>query len=375
MQKTKNPLETPFTKEFGLQYPIVSFGHCKDVIVEICKAGGMGVYGVAGFSPEEIDRELTWIEERVEGKPFGVDVIVSGSMPATGTTEEFEAQIPQAHWDWIEKLRKEFNIPNTRLPDGTVINGRVREPRGAFTQEYARAQLEVLLEHRVPLFACAQGNPAFIIPEMHHRGVKVLGLIGLVRQAVREHAAGIDYIVAHGQDGGGHCGPIGTFTLTPQVARAVAPTPVLAAGGVGCGRQVAAALMLGAAGVWTGTAWLTAKEHDIEPIAQAKILAARSEDTVRTNWGDGAFRRHVGSRMDERWVSKDAPPILPRPMQGILNREIMYQIADNKVEDVYYGMGCGQTAGLLTEVKPARQIMDEWVNECLEAFEQYGLLT
>jgi NAD(P)H-dependent flavin oxidoreductase YrpB (nitropropane dioxygenase family) len=374
VQKTKNPLETPFTKEFGLQYPIVSFGHCKDVIVEICKAGGMGVYGVAGFSPEEIDRELTWIEERVGGRPFGVDVIVSGSMPATGTTEEFEAQIPKGHWEWIEKLRKEFNIPNTRLPDGTVIEGRARQER-VFTQESARAQLEVLLEHKVPLFACAQGNPAFIIPEMHARGVKVLGLIGLVRQAVREHQAGIDFIVAHGQDGGGHCGPIGTFTLTPQVAKAVAPTPVLAAGGVGCGRQVAAALMLGAAGVWTGTAWLTAKEHDIEPWYQEKILAARSEDTVRTNWGDGAFRRHVASRIDERWAQPDAPPILPRPMQSILTRELTLQIHDNHVENVYYPIGSGQTVGLLNEVKPARQILDEWVNECLEAFEQYGLLT
>lgn len=374
MQKTKNPLETQLTRDFGLQYPIVSFGHCKDVIVEVVNAGAMAVYGAAGLTPDEMDRDMRWIEERVGGKAFGVDVIVSGSMPQTGTVEDFEAQIPQSHWDWVEQLRKEFNIPNTRLPDGSVINGRVRGDR-PFTQEYARKQLEVLLEHRVPLFACAQGNPAFILPEMHAHGVKVLGLIGLVRQARREHEAGVDYIVAHGQDGGGHCGPIGSFTLTPQVAKACAPTPVLLGGGVGCGRQVAAALMLGAQGVWSGTAWLTSKEHDIDRIAQEKILAARSEDTVRTNWGDGAFRRHVGSRMDERWVSKEAPPILPRPMQGILNREILLQIADNKVENVYYGMGSGQTVGLLNEVKPARQILDEWVSECLEAFEQYGLLT
>ena len=374
MQKTKNPLETPLTKTFGLQYPIVSFGHCRDVIVEVCNAGGMGVFGVAGLSPDEIDTELKWIEERVGGKAFGVDVIVSGSMPQTGTREDFEAQIPDGHWAWIEKLKKEFNIPNTRLPDGTMIGGRMREERVG-TQENARKQLEVLLEHRVPLFACAQGNPAFIIPEMHAHGVKVLGLIGLVRQAVREHQAGIDFIVAHGQDGGGHCGPIGSFTLTPQVAKACAPTPVLLGGGVGCGRQVAAALMLGAAGVWTGTAWLTAKEHDIEPWYQEKILAARSEDTARTNWGDGAYRRHVGSRVDERWLQPDAPPILPRPMQGMLTREMTLQLHDNKVENVYYPMGSGQTVGLLTEVKPARQILDEWVNECLEAFEQYGLLT
>lgn len=374
MQKTKNPLETPLTKTFGLQYPIISFGHCRDVIVEVCNAGGMGVYGVAGLAPDEIDRELTWIEERVGGKAFGVDVIVSGSMPQTGTLEDFEAQIPKGHWEWIEKVRKEFNIPNTRLPDGTFVEGRVREQRVG-TQESAREQLQVLLDHKVPLFACAQGNPAFIIPEMHAHGVKVLGLIGLVRQAVREHQAGIDFIVAHGQDGGGHCGPIGSFTLTPQVAKACAPTPVLLAGGVGCGRQVAAALMLGAAGVWTGTAWLTAKEHDIEPWYQEKILAARSEDTARTNWGDGAYRRHVGSRLDERWLQPDAPPILPRPMQGILTRELTLQIHDNHVENVYYPIGSGQTVGLLNEVKPARQILDEWVNECLEAFEQYGLLT
>ena len=255
-----------------------------------------------------------------------------------------------------------------------MVNGRLRQQRVA-TQENARAQLDVLLEHRVPLFACAQGNPAFILPEMHAKGVKVLGLIGLVRQARREHEAGVDYIVAHGQDGGGHCGPIGTFSLTPQVVKACPGTPILCAGGVGCGRQLAAALMLGATAVWTGTAWLTAKEHDIDPIAQNRILAARAEDTVRTNWGDGAYRRHALGPMDQRWIDRDAPPILPRPMQSILTREMLLSVVDNKIEDVYYGTGTGQGAGLLHEVKPARQIMDEWVNECLEAFEERGLLT
>jgi NAD(P)H-dependent flavin oxidoreductase YrpB (nitropropane dioxygenase family) len=374
MQKTKNPLETPLTTEFGLEYPIISFGHCKDVIVEICNAGGMGVYGVAGMRPDEIDQDLTWIEERVGGKAFGVDVIVSGSMPATGTDEEFEAQIPEGHWDFIKRLRKEFGVPDSRLPDGTVVHGR---PRGRypFTQEYARTQLEVLLAHKVPLFAAAQGNPAFIIPEMHSHGIKVLGLIGLVRQARREHEAGIDFIVAHGQDGGGHCGPIGTFTLTPQVAKACYPTPVLAAGGVGSGRQVAAALMLGAAGVWTGTAWLTAKEHDIEPAAQKLLLEARSEDTVRTNYEDGAFGRHVKGKLDEAWERKDSPPVLPRPLQSLLNREFHYSIQDHHMSETMRGQTAGEVVGMLNEVKPARQIMEEWVNECLEAFEQYGLLT
>ena len=150
---------------------------------------------------------------------------------------------------------------------------------------------------------------------------------------------------------------------------------ILAAGGVGCGRQVAAALMLGAQGVWTGTAWLTAREHDIAPKAQAKILAARSEDTIRSNWGDGAYRRHVTGPLDLRWLDPDAPPILPRPMQSMLTRELTLQIADNEVEEVYYPIGTGQGAGLLDEVKPARQIMEEWANECLEAFEERGMLS
>jgi len=373
-QKVSNPLETQFTRDWGLEYAILTYGHNRSMIIEITKAGGFGVYGVAGMSPDEIDREITFIEQQVGGRPFGVDVIVSGSMPATGNREEFEAQIPQEHWDWIQKLREDCKMPNHRNPYGTMINGRPRAQR-MFTQEVARAQLEVLLEHRVPLFACAQGNPAFIIPEMHQRGVKVLGLIGLVRQARREHEAGVDYIVAHGQDGGGHCGPIGTFTLTPQVVKACPGTSILAAGGVGCGRQVAASLMLGAQGVWTGTAWLTSREHDIDPMAQEKILGARSEDTIRNNWGDGAFRRHATGPLDLRWHDADAPPVLPRPMQSMLTRELMLQIADNKVENVYYPTGTGQGAGLLNEVKPARQIMEEWANECLEAFEERGMLS
>jgi len=209
---------------------------------------------------------------------------------------------------------------------------------------------------------------------MHAHSVKVLGLIGLVRQARREHEAGVDFIVAHGQDGGGHAGPIGSFTLTPQVAKAVAPTPVLLAGGVASGRQVAAALMLGAVGVWTGTAWLTAKEHDVDPLSQKKVLAARSEDTIRSNSNDGAYSRHVTTPIDLAWQRPDAPPVLPRPLQGVLNREFQYSILDNKIEPLFPAAG-GQAVGMLNEVKPARQIMHEWVSECLETFEQFGLLT
>ncbi|MBI2872786.1 MAG: nitronate monooxygenase [Chloroflexi bacterium] len=370
MRVTKNPLKTSLTEEWGLEYPIIAFGHCKDVIAEVCNAGGLGVLGCAGLEPDEIERDVNWLRERIGNKPFGLDILIPASVPPSGTREDFEAQIPQEHWAFVQRIRREYKIPERDAQK--VADERAKSQRDVLTQERARAQLDVLIDMKVPIFCAAQGNPAFIIPECHSHGIKVFGLIGLVRQARREHEAKVDYIVAHGQDGGGHCGPIGTFTLVPQVVSAVEPTPVLAAGGVACGRQLAAALALGAVGVWTGTAWLASKEHDVHPIAQKKLLAARSEDTVRNRWADGAYSRHVRTKFDELWDSKEAPPVLPRPMQGILMHDLVEAARESQVEEFFYSSG-GEAAGMIHEVKPARQIMYDWANEAMETFERMGV--
>ncbi|MBI2872788.1 MAG: nitronate monooxygenase [Chloroflexi bacterium] len=369
MPANNNPLKTRLTEEWGLEYPVVSFGHCKDVIVEICNAGGLGVYGAAGLSPDDLERDIIWMRERIGNKPFGIDILIPASVPPSGTLEDFEAQIPKEHWEFMKRIKQEYKIPD---PDPTKRAEERRRSNPVLTQERARKQLDVLISTKVPILCAAQGNPAFIIPECHAHGVKVFGLIGLVRQARREHEAKVDYIVAHGQDGGGHCGPIGTFTLVPQVVDAVSPTPVMAAGGVASGRQLAAALMLGSVGVWTGTAWLAAKEHDVHPIAQKKGLAARSEDTVRNRWGDGAYSRHVRTKMDDLWDAKEAPPVLPRPMQGILVRDVMGAVRDHEIEEFFPASG-GEAWGMINEVKPARQIMYDWANEAMETFERLGI--
>lgn len=365
MTTTKNPLQTRLTEDFGIEYPVIAFTHCRDVVAAVVNAGGLSVFGAGGRSPDEIAADVEWIRGRVGDKPFGVDLLIPASVPAQASKEELLEQIPQGHLDFIKGVMRDYDIPEAR-EDATS------QRRGTpLTQERYRAQLDALLDLRPAIFASAIGNPAFILEAAHARGIKVMGLIGLVRQAVREHEAGVDYIIAQGQDSAGHTGEVGTFSLVPQVVNAVSPTPVILAGGVGgSGKQLAAALALGAQGVWTGTMWLTSRESDVDIILKEKLLKATERDTVRSRTMTGKPARGIRTTWHEVWDAPDAPQPLPMPLQGMLVADVLTSINQNKVEEFMWSPA-GQGVGMVTEYKPAAQILFDMVAEAQEVFEGF----
>jgi NAD(P)H-dependent flavin oxidoreductase YrpB (nitropropane dioxygenase family) len=316
------------------------------------------------MTADEIEREIKWLREHIGDKPFGLDVLIPASVPPSGSKAELREQIPPSYWEFVESIKRDGNIPAPKPQSAEEI----RVERPSQTQETARRQLEVILEERVPVLASGLGSPAFILDEAHQRGMKVFGLIGNVRQARREAEAGVDFIVAQGTDSGGHTGEIGTFSLVPQVVNAVKPTPVICAGGVGNGSQLAAAICLGAVGVWTGTIWLTVRESDTDLIVKEKILAATERDTIRSRSSSGKPIRQLQTRWTEVWDAPDAPPPLPMPLQGILVSDVLTAVRENRIAD-FMGSPAGQVVGMIDEMKPAAQVIFDMVDEAQEVLE------
>jgi NAD(P)H-dependent flavin oxidoreductase YrpB (nitropropane dioxygenase family) len=268
---------------FGIDLPIFAFSHCRDVVAAVSKAGGLGVLGALAFSPEQLEIELRWIDEHVGGRGYGVDVVMPASYAGAGEldpdhmADELDRMIPEPHRQFVEKVLAEHHVPP--LPDDED------KPVGllGWTHEGARPQVDVALAHPTKLLVNALGPPPRDIVDLaHEHGVKVAALVGSVQQAQRQVNQGVDMIVAQGHEAGGHTGEVATMVLVPEVVDAVAPVPVLAAGGIGSGRQIAAAMALGAEGVWTGSIWLTTAESDMTPLVVDKLLHATSRDTVRS---------------------------------------------------------------------------------------------
>ncbi len=354
-------LKTRLCEDFGIEYPIIAFSSCREVVRAVVNVGGLGVLGVGGMTPEEIERAIRWLREQVGSKPFGLDVLIPASVPPSGSKAELREQIPPEYWEFVEGIKRDNAIPPPKPKTGAALTD-----RPAQTQQAARQQLDVILEERVPILASGLGSPAFILDAAHQRGMKVFGLIGNVRQARREAEAGVDYIVAQGTDSGGHTGEIGTFSLVPQVVNAVNPTPVICAGGVGSGRQLAAAICLGAVGVWTGTIWLTAKESDTDIIVKEKIVAATERDTTRSRSSSGKPIRQLQTKWTEVWGSPDAPSPLPMPLQGILVNDVLTSVRDHRIAD-FMGSPAGQVVGMIDELRPAAQIVSDIMDEAREA--------
>ncbi len=360
---SNDPLHTKFCDMFGLEYPLVAFTHCKDVVVAVTNAGGLGVMGEVGHTPQEIAADVKWIRERVGAKAFGVDLLFPASVPPSANMEDLNAQIPEEHRRFVQGIKERYNVPDPKKDEM-----RRRGGGGLLSQEHARRQLDVVLEERVPFLASGLGNPAFVIDAARERGIKIGGLVGRVRQARREIEAGVDVIIAQGYDAGGHTGEIGTFTLVPQVVAIAGDTPVLLAGGVGTGRHLAAALCLGAAGVWTGTIWLTARESDTDMMIKEKLLAATEEDTIRSRCMSGKPIRQLKTQWTEEWEAPGAPAALPMPLQGILTGDVLAAVSQYKIEPLL-GSPAGQVVGTIHEMKPSREIVFDIVSEARDVLE------
>lgn len=356
-----DPLRTSLCEMLEIEYPIVAFTHCKDVVAAVVNAGGFAVLGEAMHEPDEIVADIKWIREKVDGRPFGIDLVLPASVPPSDSLDKLKSDIPESHRQFADRIKKEHNVPEPKNPVAL-------HKWGGLNQEMARAQLDVVLEERAPVFTSGLGNPAFILEAAHSRGIKVFGLIGRTRQAKKEIEAGVDAIIAQGTDAAGHTGPIGTFSLVPEVVAIAGDTPVIAAGGVTTGRHLAAALCLGAAGVWTGTLWLASRESDSDMIIKEKLIAATSDDTVYSRSVSGMPMRTLRCVWTDEWAKPDAPRTLPAPYQMLLSADYIQAANDHRREDLMFE-AAGQGVGFVTAMKPARQIVIDMVEEALDVFD------
>jgi NAD(P)H-dependent flavin oxidoreductase YrpB (nitropropane dioxygenase family) len=360
-----DPLYTRLCEEYGCEFPIVAFAHTKDVVAAATNAGGIGMYGASLVSPEELRSEIRWIKERVGDRPYGIDITLPSSY-VRGNVEDLEAQIPQGHRDFVDRLIQEHGIPEPTTPPpwGTQ---RLKSTRDA------RAKLEVMIEEQIPIFASGLGSPAFILDEMHAAGIKVWGLVGMARQAQRELAAGLDLIIAQGQDSAGHTGKIGTFSLVPEVVQLAREhdTPVLAAGGVTSGQHIVAALALGAAGVWTGTVWQVTHESETPMWKKQRMVEASAEDAVITLAHDGKRIRQMRNKFTAAWDQPDAPAPLPMPLQGLLVGKMEQAFEDHELEE-WLRVTCGQGLSFINSIRPTRQVILDMVDEARDALDRMG---
>jgi len=368
-------MRTQVSDDLGIEFPIFAFSHCRDVVAAVSKAGGFGVLGALYFTPDELEIELKWIDENVDGKPYGVDVVMpasyeGGDPGGEGDLEsQLEKMIPEGHRRFIEETLDKYDIPP--LPPD--------EDQGhhllGWTDTTARPQVEVALSHPISLLANALGPPPKdIVDEAHAQGIKVAALASTARHAQKQRAVGVDYVVAQGTEAGGHTGEISSMVLIPEVVDAIAPAPVLAAGGIGDGRQMAAALALGAEGIWTGSIWLTVAESDMSPLVIEKLNAATSRDTVRSRSMTGKPARMLRTAWTDAWEGPDSPGTLPMPLQFMATADAFRRIQRSNNRELV-GMPVGQIVGSMNKVRPARDVIYSLIEEYVEAKEHVDRVT
>jgi NAD(P)H-dependent flavin oxidoreductase YrpB (nitropropane dioxygenase family) len=371
-------MKTEVCEMLGIEFPIFAFTHCRDVAAAVSRAGGMGVLGALAFTPEQLEIELSWIDEHCGGKPYGVDVVMpvktadrdAGIHETRDLAKQLYGMIDQAHWDYVEKILSDHGVPPLPEDDDTGPGrgggGLVGEGVLGWTEASGSPLIDVALAHPIKLLASALGPPPKeAIDRAHEQGVKVAALIGRVEQAVRDVQQGVDMIIAQGYEAGGHTGEVASMVLVPDVVDAVAPVPVLAAGGIGSGRQMAAAMALGAQGVWTGSIWLTTTEADTSEMVIEKLVNARSTDTVRSRALTGKPARQLRTAWTEAWEAPDSPGTLPMPLQYILNSKAMRRIQRSGNRELT-GMPVGQIVSRMNQVRPCKDVVYDMVEEYIE---------
>ncbi len=348
-----------------MEYPIFAFSHCRDVVAAVTNAGGFGVFGALGSTPARLEEELRWIDEQVRGKPYGVDIVLPARSleDDLGSVAGLGAMIPDEHRVFLAALLERHGVA---LDAG--------EPARVSSKAAERNLVDVALGHGARLLVNALGPvPADIVARCHDAGALVGALVGTPRHAVKQVDNGVDIIVAQGTEAAGHTGEISTLVLVPQVVDAVAPAPVLAAGGIVSGRQMAAAMALGAQGVWTGSLWLTVQESDTPPVLKEKMLAASSSDTVRTRSVTGKPNRFLRSAWTDAWDAPGAPPPLAWPLQMMLTTPAIARIMQLQNRELVT-TSVGQGVGLIDAPRSARHVVAALVEEFIEAAGRVGSL-
>ncbi|MGH3556224.1 MAG: nitronate monooxygenase [Mycobacterium sp.] len=370
-------MKTPICEMLGIDFPLFAFSHCRDVVAAVTNAGGFGVLGASSHTPEDLEHELTWIDDHVYGKPYGVDIVCPEKFEGKGlnlTSEQIAAMVPAQHRDYVAKLLSEHGIDLHELGD---------EPFQMFqtlSDTIGEELLDVSFRHPIKLIANALGvPPQFMIERAKAESVPVAALVGAKEHAVKQVRAGVDVLVAQGTEAGGHCGEVTTMVLVPDVIEAIRPireVPVLAAGGIVTGRQVAASVALGAAGAWTGSVWLTTEEAETAPHTVQKMLAASSRDTVRSQGRTGKYSRQLKSAWTDAWAAEaKGPGALPMPLQSVISENVLRRVDilaenGNKGAQDLATYFVGQGVGLMNKVKPACEVVREMIEDYLDAVER-----
>lgn len=365
-------MRTRATDMFGIDFPLFAFSHCRDVVAEVTNAGGLGVFGAASYSPDQLEMELKWIDDHVDGKPYGIDIVMPAKYVGAGDLDpdsfraQLESMVPDEHRAFAEQLLSEHGVP--QFADESEFH---IDP--SMTHEGAEKLLEVALTHPASLLVNALGPmPADVVDRAKERGMRTAALVGSVKHAVNQMEQGVDLIVAQGTEAGGHCGEISTLVLVPDVVDAV-PLPVLAAGGIGTGRQIAAALALGAEGAWTGSIWLTTHESEVVPVVRENLLAAKATDAIRSKAMTGKPARQLRNAWTEAWEAEGSPGPLPAPLQILL-----YAPAKERIERFgagpLAGSAVGQIVGRMNESRATRDVVIDLISETIDAKERLDSL-
>jgi len=372
-------MRTRVAELLGVEFPICAFSHCRDVIAGVTNAGGFGVLGAVAHSPQRLQNELTWIEEQTDGKPFGVDLLLPpkyvGSDQGGMDAQQARTLLPEGHRAFVDDLLLRYGVPAPTDPPRKSSRGGLNiSPKGY------EPLLEVAFAHDIRLIASALGPPpADLVERAHDHNVLVAALAGTTEHARRHAAAGVDLIVAQGTEAGGHTGEVATMVLVPEVVDAVSPTPVLAAGGIARGRQIAAALALGAEGVWCGSVWLTTDEAETAPAVKDKFLAASSSDTVRSRSMTGKPARMLRTAWTDEWDRPENPDPLGMPLQTALitdsqlriNQAAAHPGAKARELATYF---VGQVVGSLDRVRPVRSVVLDMVEEFIDTIGRLDVL-
>ena len=371
-------MKSPICEMLDIEFPLVAFSHCRDVVVAVSKAGGCGVLGAVGMSPEQLEKELKWIDDHIDGKPYGVDVLIPNKM--VGKDEKFNPEklakmIPQEYADFRTDVLENHGIeaPEVREID-TAGSGFAENTQS----DGAKALLDVAFNHPIKIIANALGVPPDWMIEMGKKNnCKVAALLGTAQHAINQVKAGVDILVVSGTEAGGHCGSVSTMVLIPEVHEAIQPygdVPILAAGGIVTGKQMAAAMAMGASGAWCGSVWLTTIESEVEPVIKEKMVAANSSQTVRSRSRTGKHSRQLVTPWTEAWESESAPEPLPMPLQPMVAEPALQKV--NKLaagghegaKDLatYW---VGQGVGLMNQSISASDVVQEFKEDFVNAYE------
>ena len=374
-------MNTALCRMLGIEFPLLAFSHCRDVVAAVSKSGGFGVFGAAGYTPDQLETELAWIDAHVDGKPYGVDLLIPENLSvrteAGATQADLAARVSPAHRGFVHDL--------LRLHDVDPISGHYQREDPdrpvSYQLDTGEHMMDVAFRHPIRLIANALGvPPSSMLERARRHGIPCAALVGAREHAVRQVAAGVDIIIAQGGEAGGHCGEVSTMVLVPKVLRAVrGKVPVLAAGGIMTGRQMAACMAMGAAGAWTGSVWLATAEAETSPVFREKMVAARSRDTVRSRGRTGKPARQLRSAWTDAWEAPGNPGTLAMPLQGLISEPAMARInkaaeGGNAKARELVSYFVGQGVGLVEDIPSCRQVVAGFMTEFAEALDDMARL-